>query len=186
MKKIIGGILMISLLSQCYVYVFANDRVIASKMFNAAQKAYYISLKSNNSRQSELTSEESVNDLIEKIDINLRKMFSLIKEKNNNLSKIKTAMDLKQQCRVAMTEQQVTGFQDFNSFYNEENKKLTFTLNKIDELKGFKEVQKEILKNQSDFDVMIHSLDEMVAYQTDAISSLDKIIDKSAGILQFL
>lgn len=171
MKKVIGGLLVASLLSHPSLLRFD---AIAYEILKSQQKIIYAIQKEKAPDESEI---KKIEDSLAAIGDNSREITELMKDKKKTVAKIQTALDLKAYTRSSMNEEQIALFRTFHSNMNEEASILQEALQKIDNKKDLALAKKEILHTNADYELIYRELNEIAEHQRDVVFSLNNMID---------
>jgi hypothetical protein len=182
MNKIIGGLLVIALLSKPSVlkvdYLAYEIFKIQSNIIKVITKEF------ENKEKQDIT--RDINDLLIDNDDNTRTITSLIKEKNFTSGKIKTMMELKAMAKIPFEEKQITGFTAFTNQYSLLSKSISDNLKKIESKKDLRMVTSEILHNDSSLDIIFNELKEINEIQWETIQDLNSVVDCAERTLAIL
>ena len=172
MRKIIGGLLVISLLSRPSLL---KIDYIAYEIY----KASGLIIKNIRSIQEKTEKEVGLEDVdmaFESIDKNSKGISKLLKDLNNVMGKMNTVMQLKSMTKEVMSEEQVSAFQGFSQYYNEETGVLNETLSTISNKMELKNIKLEIASESTDCEEVYNQLKIISDHQYDAIININKII----------
>jgi len=177
MTKIIGGLLVASLLSgPTAEHMGQHTNEITMKI-----SEYNLEVENK-----EKTEQVKIEELMGKIDEKNRSLKSLLKERKKVLVKIQALMDLRAYTKTPLNERQISLFSDFTGFYTEKAGALQETLKKIDFQKDLQTTKKELLHNQADYSMIMNELMSLSETQSDAICYLHSIIESGERTLQVL
>lgn len=178
MNKIVGGLLVVTLLSNPSIRKFD---FLAYTVFKA-ETVIIAGIKKEQEDSSRELTPSDVDDILEDIEKNSRNINVLLKAKYNIIGKIQSMMNLKAYTKTVMNDYQINTFQEFNSYYEAESKNLCRTLKVIEDEK-IENAKKEILKIDSDYNAVYSELKTINDYQYDAIYNLNNLIDMGSKTL---
>lgn len=173
MKNIIGGLLVVSLMSTPAQAVGGYEEYDWGEMGRTA--IYVLKYTKPYSGQ--------IYGTLASIEDNTRKITALLAEKNRAVSAIYTAMDTFAQARAILTETQITKFSNFVARSKLHGAALQDALQTIDARKGLNEVKKELLHKDADFAFVYNELKDIEHCQDRALTSLDAILDAAKDCL---
>lgn len=179
MKKIIGGLLVVSLLSGPAA---VKVNLYAYELIKNQHQIIYV-LKKNVDPRDKITKAADVDEAMKALEQNTRTIKTLLKDKNRIVGKIQTALDLRAYAKSPLDESQVNAFADFTALYAEEGGQLQDALTYIDDNKDLMTAKKEILHNQTDYEVVLREINAISDSQSNAIDRLTNIIGAGEAVL---
>ncbi|MDR1532582.1 MAG: hypothetical protein LBS62_10470 [Clostridiales bacterium] len=171
MKTIIGGLLVVSLMSTS-AQVRADYDEYEEKPRNAI---YVIKCVKHYAEQ--------IYSTLANIEDNTRKITSMLVEKNKAVRGVYSAMEGFAQVRAALNDTQINTFASFVSVSKDHEEALRASLQTIDSRKGLSEVKRELLHKNADFAFVYNELKTIESCQRRALSSLDAILQAAGGCL---
>jgi hypothetical protein len=180
MNKIIGGLLVVSLLSRPAIF---NVEYLAYQVLKAQSQIICVIKKSD---EDETEDVKDINKILTDIDENSRCITSLLKEKRKLVDKIQTRMDLLAYTKTTLNEFQIISFAEFSAIYKNENMALHNTMTKIEDNKEITKVKKEFMKKESDTNFIYNQLKEIMNYQLEAMQTLRSIVLSATNTLAIL
>lgn len=181
MNKIIGGLLVATLMSNSPL---ARADFISYQILQAQTVIIAGIQKEREEREKELEVSD-LNEMLDDIDKNSREINTLLKNKYDIISKIKSILNLKAHTKTNMNDYQISAFQEFNSCYCRESEIVNKTLDSI-ETKQIEKVKKELCKNNSNYASIYERLKTICDCQYDAIYNLNRIIDMGCKTLAII
>ena len=180
-RKLLGGILVITLIVKPSIFTV---EILAYEMFRANKQAIQIMQKKDDEYEKTLKEVDSidVDRIIFNIENNANNIKNLLQEKNKVVSNVQALMDLRSYEKTNLSELQITAFQEFTSCYQQEVVKLEATLNSLQET-DFLLVRNEILKTESDYNIILSELQVISEKQYEVIYSLNSIIDAGNEVI---
>ena len=160
-----------------------ND-FMAYQIFHEQAKIIAIVKKEQEEQEKELDALD-VGDMLDDIDKNARSINTLLKDKYNIFGRLLAIMNLKAYTKTVMSEYQITAFQEFNTYYEQESEKVNQKLQAIEE-RQIEIAKKEILKRDSDYSSVYKELKTLNDYQYDAIFDLNNIVEQGNRTLAII
>jgi len=127
-----------------------------------------------------------IDELIDDIGVQNRRLTKLLKEKTRVIDKIQTLLDFRVYTKVPLNDIQIDLFTHFTGFYNYETDSLRSTLKKIDTDKELVAAKKELLRKEANYTSIIHELTTLSDNLSDAIRCLHGIIELGYNTLNIL
>lgn len=159
------------------------DYFLAYKLFCAENKIVVVVENENEDKERR---ERDIDETVADIAGNSRVISAQLKEKTGVFAKIQASMDLLRYAKVSLDERQMNGFAAFMQSSEKESRALSAALQRIDECKDLNTVKNELLHNDADYDLIVHELKEISAFQQEALASLDAMIEKGNNMLSLL
>ncbi|MDL2248255.1 hypothetical protein LJB89_00995 [Tyzzerella sp. OttesenSCG-928-J15] len=178
MNKLIGGLLIISLLSRPAIL---RVDFIAYEFFKS-NTVIINSLKKEDLYIEEESDDEVINNLMDTIDGNKRTIDNLMEEKRTIVANLDNVMKEKAVTRQALNSEFILEFQEFNKIYNEERGDVEYnidTLNSTD----FTAIQQNMLHNEVDYSYIIAEFEEVIESQNKVITFLESLVNKGKDTL---
>jgi hypothetical protein len=170
MKKIIGGLLLLSLLSRPSIL---RIDFIAYEFYRSNQ-VLIESIKRNESLLN-TDKEEEVDRLMEDIDTNKRYIERLNYEKNAIIQDMENLMYVKSKSKEAMSGAFILQFREFNELYTLERGDALEHIESIKKL-DLTDIQQEILHNDMNIDYILAAFKACVDSQKKIIGFLERVI----------
>lgn len=170
MYKVIGGIIVISLLTtsplkktdyKASQIIELNDEIISAVKNDNIEALYH----------------ESINTLMTKANENNININSLLVHKTDLVDKIQNIMDTSAQSNVYFTEEQIIKFSEFTNVYMEERENLQSKLESLYEDTDLKSLQQQLLSSDINYDDIVNKLYKLVNNQEEAKQVLEKLVD---------
>jgi hypothetical protein len=181
MNKIVGGLLVVTLLSNPSIMKFD---FLAYTIYKA-ETVIITGVKKEQERIEQAVTSSDVDGILSDIDKNTRSIRGLLKDKYNLISKIQSIMNLKAYTKTVMSDYQIDTFQKFNRYYEIESKNLTETLDNIENEK-IATAKWELLKTDASFQTVYQELKLINDSQYDAIYNLSNIIERGTKTLAII
>lgn len=173
MDILIGGLLVFTLISAPLTKVdFMAYEIYKTQtvIVNAIQK-----LKENDFE----TTNEEINDMLDKIVKNTAAINGLLREKNDFNSKINSVMSMGAMSNKRFNMAQMQKFQEYTKLYKSESAELQKKLSYLNDKKIGVDLSNKILEENGEIDEIYTKLQELNNIQVQAISSLNSIINDS-------
>lgn len=181
LRTIIGGLLVVSLLSRPSVMNFA---LWAYDALNKDNKIICV-LKSDDDNFDPQTARE-IDGMLVSIEENTRDITGLLKEKNKVLGKLETTLDLKRYAKEFLDDNQMDQYARFMSYVDVEKQELRKSLQKIDDAKYLSDAKNELLHTDVDYEFVYNELQTINKYQNEAINTLNGMIAQGTDVLNLL
>jgi peptidoglycan hydrolase CwlO-like protein len=179
MKKFIGGLLMVTLMSS--PSVLKVDYLAYEVLKTQKQIIYVIRKEMEGSEKSAVIAQ--IDEIMSEIDTQQQNITSLLKHRNKLTEKIQTALDLRAHTKTPLDDTQLTAFAQFTEICGTEGSILSSRLNTQERLN---EAKSEILHNNTDCEALLSELRAVHDDQCEAVYSLGRIIETGERTLQAL
>lgn len=179
MKKIIGGLLVISFLSRPSLLRFDY---IAYEIYKASGQILKNIMSIQETAEKKIEPAD-VDMAFESVGKNSKGISKLLKDLNNVMGKMNTVMQLKSIANDTMSEEQITTLHDFSEYYNTEAEALNDTLSIISEKIVLKDVKLAIMQEDTDHKQVYDELKTISDHQYDAMVGINNIINNAERTL---
>ena len=174
MNKVIGGLLILTLLSRPAII---RVDYIAYEVFKS-NNILINYLRKNDIHEIESEKEEDrIDILMTEIDYNKRAINTLMKEKKQIVADLEKAMKNKAIAREILSEEFILEFKEFNELYEREKSAIQADINAMANT-DFNSIQKEILHTETDYEYIVAEFEQLTKCQNSIISFLKDLVSK--------
>lgn len=170
MRKIIGGLLVVSLLSRPAIL---NVSYLAYQVLKVQNQIICVSKRDE---EEEIIEATDIDDVLAEIENNKRVITTLLKEKEKFVAKIQSLMDVFSYSKITLKEEQMKTFGDFSDNYSSQNVELHNIIVKLEDDTEINKVKKEFFKKDTNLRIIYTNLKKILNYQLQAIKVLENII----------
>lgn len=179
MYKVIGGIIVISLLTTLPLKntdytsnqtIKLNDEVISAVKDDNKKALYH----------------ESIDTLMTKANENNININYLLVHKRDIINKIQNIMDVSAHSNINFTEEQIIKFNEFTDNYIKERESLQTKLEMVYQYENLKSLQQELLSSNINYDDIVAKLYNLANNQEEAILLLEKLVNIGVDTLNTL
>lgn len=183
MKKIIGGLLVLSLLTSPYMKV----DIIAYEVYKSQNQIIsYVKKYSSQEDAEDEISPVKVEGLMNEIERNNRSINSLLKSNREVIASVHEAVAIKSRTNEKLTEEQMVVYKEFSDYYNKELNDLNRTLSQISDKDVMSKVKSEICSTETDYSGLYNELKGISDNQYNALFNLNGIRSKGEQTLAVL
>ncbi len=183
MKRIIGGLLVVSLLSKPN---FVCVSALAYDIFTEDNKLVCVIKKEPEEINAGIVIAE-INETLKEIQNNSKIINELLIEKNKIMCKIDTSLNLMRYAKKTLNDEQIKTYKTFMEKYYSETEAIKKSLEAIDKKKNLNAVKNEVLHNNiCDYAIAYDELKAMKDCQDDVILRLESVIENGVSIFQTL
>lgn len=180
MKKAIGGLLVVSLLTSPHPIDLNYMAYLALKNQNKVMYVQFINDEDTEAKPGD------IDQAMAGMEENSRTITSLLKERSAALTKLEAKMDLLSHAGVTLNGEQMTNYAEFMSKYHEDAIEFNGLLKSMEGAKNLNIVQKEILNEDTDYNLVIDQLNRIIDTQHLAIDNLSRTVLEGETLLEML
>ena len=129
---------------------------------------------------------EDVDQAMAGMEENSRLMTYLLRERAAVLSKLDARMGLLSHAKIPLDEGQIANYVGFMSNYRENAQEFNSLLKTVEGRENLKNVQKEIMNENTDYNEIMNQLGEIISAQNQAIGNLSLTICEGEALLELL
>lgn len=171
MNKIIGGLLVVAMLSSPRVLQYD---FLANEMYKANESLINF-LKSNEEKE---IGAEDIEFVMNEIDENRRYISLLIDRKKECVNDIEEILIEKSSKKVFLTDEQVEKFNDFKTLISNKNVDAVNSMSYVTN-EDFNDIQKEVLHTDVDYEYIYYKFYDFYKNQSEVIDYLTSVINEA-------
>lgn len=127
-----------------------------------------------------------IGDMITTIEDNSRHISLLNRQRNKRAERISANLDLLRRTKKHLSQEQVQVYATYSLASAQQDTRLRLIMAEIDKRKGLPNVRRQLLNPDTDFAAIYTDLEEVAAYQREAIAALSSILQSADYTLSSL